>query len=35
MKVILANEKKTDDVEKRLNENVEELSGIEKVELLN
>ena len=35
MKVILATEKKTDDIEKRLNENVEELSGIEKVELLN
>ena len=31
MKAILAAEKKADDIEKRLSENVEELQGIEKV----
>ena len=35
MKAILAAEKKVDDVEKRLTENLEELQGIEKVKLLN
>lgn len=34
MKTILATEKKADDIEKRLTENLEELSGIEKVEIL-
>jgi len=35
MKAILAAEKKVDDIEKRLNENLEELQGIEKVKILN
>jgi len=35
MKAILAAEKKVDDIEKRLTENLEELQGIEKVKILN
>ena len=31
MKAVLAAEKKADDIEKRLTENVEELQGVEKV----
>ena len=34
MKAVLAAEKKTDDIEKRLTENVEELQGVEKVNIL-
>lgn len=34
MKAILVAEKKADDIEKRLTENLEELQGIEKVEIL-
>jgi len=34
MKAILAAEKKADDIEKRLTENLEELQGIEKVKIL-
>lgn len=35
MKAILAAEKKVDDIEKRLTENLEELQGIEKVKIVN
>ena len=35
MKAVLAAEKKVDDIEKRLTENLEELQGIEKVKILN
>ena len=33
MKTILAAEKKTSEIEKRLTENIEEISGIEKVDI--
>lgn len=35
MNAILAAEKKVDDIEKRLTENLEELQGIEKVKIVN